>query len=134
MNKITKIAAGLALAAGAMIGLAGCTSAADNASYNLSQDAENFKIEREITFYNGITGEYIQTIQGFCSVEPEGNKLEVTCKEGEDKYTKDFLGLSDNVTWFALQTESADVSLYHRKIFVRPETILPEFELEVGQQ
>jgi hypothetical protein len=122
---------GIALAG---VALAGCSTSADTASYNLSQDAENFKIEREIVFYNGITGDYIQSIQGFCSVEADGGKLEVTCKEGEDKYTKDFLGLSDNVTWFALQTEATDVSLYHRKVFIRPESVLPEFELQVGQQ
>lgn len=130
-----KIHAVVALAAiGTALTLTGCTTPADDASYNLSQDAENFKIEREIVFYNGVTGEYIQTIQGFCSIEDGGGQLEVTCKEGENAYTKDFLGLSDNVTYFALQTEASDVSLYHRKVFIRPETIIPDFEFEVGQQ
>lgn len=114
--------------------LAGCTTAADNASYNLSQEADNFKIEREIVFYNGITGEYIQSIQGFCSITDAGSQLEVVCREGEDAYTKDFLGLSDNVTYFALQTEAKDVSLYHRKIFIRPETVIPDFEFDAGRQ
>lgn len=121
------------IAASAIAALAGCT-AADTASQNLSADADNFKIERSIVFYNGITGEYMLTIEGFCSINDGGDQLEVTCKEGEDKYTKDFLGLSDNVTYFAQQTEASDVSLYHRKIYFRPETVLPDVELDAGKQ
>lgn len=113
--------------------LTGCDQrAADDVSYNLSLDADNFKIERTITFYNGITGEYVMTIEGLCSIVDDGNQLEVTCKEGEDAYTKDFLGLSDNVTYFAQQTENANVDPYHRKIYFRPETILPEIELDIS--
>lgn len=131
-NKIKAAVAGV-VAAGALV-LTGCASSADTASYNLSEDADNFKIERSITFYNGITGEYMMTIEGFCSLTDEGHQLEVVCREGEDAYTKDFLGLSDNVTYFAEQKESADVSLYHRKVYFRPETILPEIELDAGRQ
>lgn len=132
MNKLHAIVP--AVIAASLLALTGCTTPADDASYNLSQEAEAFRIEREIVFYNGVTGEYIQTIQGFCSIEDGGGQLEVTCKEGENAYTKDFLGLSDNVTYFALQTEAKDVSLYHRKVFIRPETILPDFEVDLGKQ
>jgi len=118
----------------AVTALTGCTSDADVASQNLSTDAEQFKIEREVVFYNGITGEIMLTITGFCSIEDAGNQLEVTCKVGDDKYTKDFLGLSDNVTYFAAQTEATDVSVYHRKFIIKPENLLPEFTIETGEQ
>src|SRR5882757_358497 len=78
--------------------LASCSNDAQVASYNLSQAADNFQINRRIVFYNGITGEYLLEIEGLCSQEPEAKKLAVTCKVAEGQYKKHFLGLSDNVT------------------------------------
>jgi ABC-type Fe3+-hydroxamate transport system substrate-binding protein len=127
-----KIAAIILLAA--VLTLTGCTSAAEEASKNLSTAADNFEIERKITFYNGITGEFMLTIEGYCSIDDDGNQLEVTCKVDDNEYTKDFLGLSDNVTYISQQTETADVSLYHRRVLIRPETILPEIEFDTGKQ
>lgn len=110
--------------------LSGCTTA-DTASYNLSKEADYFKINRRIVFYNGINGEYILQIEGFCSLgnqDPSG-ELSVTCKTGEDSYKKHFLGLSDNVTYFAEQIESKDVSANHYKVIFRPSTIIPNLEV-----
>lgn len=110
--------------------LSGCTTA-DTASYNLSKEADYFKINRRIVFYNGINGEYILQIEGFCSLgnqDPTG-ELSVTCKTGEDSYKKHFLGLSDNVTYFAEQIESKDVSANHYKVIFRPSTIIPSLEV-----
>ena len=121
-----------ALTAGVL--LTGCSSDAQTASYNLSKDADQFMIERQVVFYNGITNEVMLTIDGFCSIEDQGTQLEVTCKAGPNEYTKDFLGLSDNVTYFAAQKEATDVSVYHRKFIIKPENLLPEFDLEMGEQ
>jgi hypothetical protein len=124
--------AATALAAATL--MTGCASDAQRASDNLSTEADQFRIQRLVTFYNGITGEIMLTIQGFCSLEDEGHQLEVTCKVAEDAYTKDFLGLSDNVTYFSSQLETADVSVYHRKFIIKPENLLPEFTIETGRQ
>lgn len=114
--------------------LTGCAGESVTVSENLSTDADNFKIERNIIFYNGITNEVMAEMTGFCSITDEGNQLEVTCKEGDNRYTKDFLGLSDNVTYMALQTDAKDVSVYHRKFVIKPEALLPEFEFSAGKQ
>lgn len=130
------LAAGLAAVALVTV-LSGCSTASETASKNLSTAAENFEIERKITFINGITGEFFLTIEGFCSVDPaEGlvDALAVTCKVGPDEYTKDYLKESDNVTWISEQVDGVDVSLYHRRILVRPETVLPELEFDAGKQ
>lgn len=111
----------------------GCTDA-DVASYNLSKDADNFKIERRIVFYNGITGDYMLSIEGRCSLgnnDPSG-QLSVTCKVAEDAYKKHFLGLSDNVTYFVEQTESKDVSVYNYKVVFKPSVIIPDVDLKAG--
>lgn len=62
-----------------------------------------------MVFYNGISGEYILSIEGLCSLgNNDGNKrLSVTCKTGPSAYKKHYLGLSDNVTFFAEQVAAA---------------------------
>lgn len=111
-----------------MVLLAGCSSPADKASYNLSKDADDFKIDRRIVFYNGITGEYILGVTGKCSLgnnDSEG-QLTVTCKDNNGQFVKHFLGLSDNVTYFAEQTDPADVSASRYKVYFTPEELIPD--------
>lgn len=124
-----KIAAPLAIAAG-LTGLAGCSSDADVASRNLSTAADMFEINRRIVFYNGITDAYMLSVEGRCSIEVDNQdkQLEVTCKTGEGKFKKHFLGLSDNVTYFAEQIDGADVSKYHYRVLFKPQSILPDVD------
>jgi hypothetical protein len=110
--------------------LAGCSTDAQVVSRNLSQDAGMFKINRRVVFYNGITDAYILTIEGRCQVE-HGSKLAVTCKVGEDSYKKHYLGLSDNVTYFAEQLDGANVSEYRYKVIFKPTTIIPDVDLSI---
>ncbi|MFE7720230.1 hypothetical protein ACFU44_14450 [Nocardia rhizosphaerihabitans] len=121
------VAAAVALSAGA-IALTGCSSDADVVSKNLSQESDQFKIDRRVVFFNGITDKYLLSIEGKCSIKDENNQLEVTCKTGDDEYKKHFLGLSDNVSYFVEQLESAEVSRYHYKVIFKPETILPDVD------
>lgn len=121
---------GLAVAALA-IGIAGCTNDADVASYNLSQAADKFQVNRRIVFYNGITNDYILTIEGLCSLgnADKPRELTVTCKTGVDTYKKHFLGLSDNVTYFAEQIDDAKVGTYHYRVTFKPSTIVPSIDV-----
>lgn len=125
------------LSFGLLIAGSACTddSKADVASYNLSKAAEQFEIERRIVFFNGITDKYLLTVEGRCSVETSesalGGSLEVTCKIGPEQYKKHFLGLSDNVSFFVEQIDSADVSEYHYRVIFRPETIVPDIEIDI---
>lgn len=111
-------------------GLAGCANDAQVASQNLSTAADNFEINRRVVFYNGITNDYILTIEGLCSLgNSEAKKLTVTCKVGPSAYKKHFLGLSDNVTYFAEQLEPAKASVYHYRVIFKPAVIIPDIEL-----
>lgn len=113
----------------------GCSrSDADVASRNLSTAADQFEIQRRIVFYNGITGDYILTIEGLCSL---GNydtdlRMSVTCKVGPDTYKKHFLGLSDNVTFFAEQLEPAPAGEYRYRVIFKPEALVPDIDLETS--
>ena len=110
-----------------------CDNAATVASKNLSKAADQFEIDRRIVFYNGITGEYILTIEGLGSIAGgRGTQLSVPCKTGPDAYKKHFLGLSDNVTFFAEQLASKDVSVYHYRVIFRPKVIVPDIDFRGG--
>lgn len=112
------------------LGLLGCTSDADVASRNLSKAADQFEVNRRIVFYNGITGGYILTIEGLCSIgnDDKSGRITVTCKDGANSYKKHFLGLSNNVTFFAEQVESDKVSTYHYRVIFKPSVILGDIE------
>lgn len=110
----------------------GCSDA-DVASTNLSTAADNFEIERRIVFYNGITGEYMLTIEGLCSLGNNDSvgQLTVTCKTAPEEYKKHFLGLSDNVTYFVEQVDASAAAPYHYRIIFKPLTILPNIEVKL---
>lgn len=108
--------------------LAGCADDARVASHNLSKAADNFEIPRRIVFYNGITGEYMLTIEGLCSQEPHGDRLAVICKDGNE-YKKHFLGLSDNVTYFSEQMSAAKVSTSRYRVTFKPSVIVPDIDV-----
>jgi len=76
----------------AVLLIAGCTDA-DVASYNLSKAADQFEITRRIVFYNGITGEYMLSIEGLCSLgnDDTTDVRTVTCKTGNESYKKHYL-------------------------------------------
>jgi hypothetical protein len=116
-----------ALAASAL-GLVGCSDA-EVASSNLSKAADNFEINRRIVFYNGITGDYMLTIEGLCSQQHDSKKLSVTCKTGPRDFKKHFLGLSDNVTYFSEQMQPAQANIYHYRVVFKPSVIVPDIDL-----
>jgi hypothetical protein len=106
---------------------AACNSKADTVSSNLSKDADNFSVSRQIVFYNGITGEYVAEVNGRCSLgnHDSAHELSVVCEVSKGKYIKDYLGLSDNVTYFVLQTKPLASDPYHYEINLRPSTVVP---------
>lgn len=121
----------LFVAGAALLTLAACSRPADVASYNLSQAADNFEINRRVVFYNGITDAYILTIEGLCSLGnyDSAGQLSVTCQTGPGQYKKHFLGLSDNVTFFAEQMEPSSAGTYHYRVVFNPSTIIPDIRV-----
>ena len=130
MKKILLIVVAVMVSFGIL--LSGCSDA-DVASRNLSQAADSFEITRRIVFYNGITGEYMLVIEGLCSLgnyDATGAEVSVTCKTGPTSYKKHYLGLSDNVTYFAEQIESSEVDVYRYRVIFKPSVIVPDVDLQ----
>lgn len=119
------------IAATAALALAGCEDDAKIASANISKAADNFEINRRIVFINGITDKYLLSIEGRCAFEVESGakpKVAVTCKTGPSAFKKHTLGLSDNVTFFSEQMESADISVYHYRVTFKPQSLLNDWD------
>jgi len=137
MNKnsfISTVSASMFLAClGLTVSLGGCTSDADMASTNISKAADMFEVNRRIVFYNGITGEYMLTIEGLCSLgnHDSARELSVTCKTGPATYKKHFLGLSNNVTFFAEQMDPVPASVYHYRVIFKPASIIPDVDVRM---
>lgn len=129
MKRVAALMGGASLLT-AVFGITGCSDA-HVVSSNLSKAADNFEINRRVVFYNGITGEYMLSIEGLCSIgsASETKAVTVTCKTGPSDYKKHFLGLSDNVTYFAEQVEPAKASQYQYRVVFKPMAIVPDIEI-----
>ncbi len=96
----------------ALLGVAGCTQA-DKVSENLSQEADNFNVVRQLTVINCLQGDVLQ-MTGKLSIyaDTADNQLEVVVEDENGKYQKHLIGLSDNVTYTVEQKRYEDVSNY----------------------
>ena len=111
---------------------AACTAHdSDVVSENLSTAADQFEILRRVVFYNGITGEYMMTIEGLCALGNDDgpNELTVICKVGPGEFKKHFLGLSDNVTYFVEQLYGENVSASRYRVVFKPSVIVPDIDI-----
>lgn len=108
----------------------GCSDASV-ARANLETAEQNFQVYRRVVFYNGITGEYILTIEGrlAVTVDTDGD-LVVTVKTEDGQYLKHYLGLSDNVTYFSEALAPNSVSDKHYKVVFKPSVIIPTIEVK----
>lgn len=113
-----------------MFSLCSC-SEAERVSYNLSQEADDFNIVRQLTVINCLEGDVLFQMTGKMSITADttDNQLEIIV-EDEGSYKKHFIGLSDNVTYVIEDLNDVDVSAYKYTINYNPKMWLP-VELEV---
>lgn len=110
------------------ISLTACETEADRVSYNLSQQADNFNIVRQLTVINCIEGDVLFQMTGKLSIEADytDNQLEIIV-EDNGNYVKHFVGLSDNVTYVVedLNLGANDVSKYRYTLNFNPNMWIP---------
>lgn len=123
VKKIKTSAAVLA----ATIALSGCTQA-DRVSANLSKEADNFNVIRQLTVINCIEGDVLFQMTGRMAITADmaDNQLEIIVEDG-DTYVKHFVGLSDNVTYVVedLNLGANDVSKYKYTLNFNPDMWVP---------
>ena len=106
--------------------LFGCTEA-ERASYNLSQEADNFNDIRQVTVINCIRGDTLFQMTGKMSITADtaDNQLEVIVQDENGEYKKHFIGLSDNVTYVVEDITAENVSEYHYTLNFNPKMWIP---------
>lgn len=105
----------------------GCTQA-ERVSYNLSKEADNFNVVRQLTVINCIEGDVIFQMTGKLSItaDTSDNQLEITV-EDNGTYVKHFIGLSDNVTYVVedLNLGANEVNKYRYTLNFNPKMWIP---------
>ena len=124
-KKMLGIAAGFILA---LSTLTGCSTEAERVERNLTQEADNFNVVRQLTVMNCIQGDVLFQMTGKMSItaDVEDNQLEIIVEDG-DTYVKHFVGLSDNVTYVIedLNLGKNEVSKYKYTLNFNPNMWLP---------
>lgn len=126
---ITRTAIALATAATTLLLLTACDDPAKVARQNLIQAADNFEINRRITFVNGMTNQSMLVIEGYCSLEIRPNVLEAICKTGPNQYKRHHLGLANTVSYISEQIEAAPASTYRYRVTFNPTVIIPDVRM-----
>lgn len=114
----------------ALFTLTGCNEA-DRVSQNLSQEADNFNVVRQLTVINCIQGDVLFQMTGKMSITSDNadNQLEVIVEDADGSYQKHYVGLSDNVTYTVEQKGSKNVDRYQYTLNYNPKMWIP-VELE----
>ena len=128
MKKLIKVAALVVLTVVLAVVFVGCDQRqADDVSYNLSLQADNFNDVRQITVINCLQGDVLFQMTGKMSIEVDSadNQLEIIVEDEYGEYKKHFIGLSDNVTYVVEDITSGDVSKYRYTLNFNPEMWIP---------
>ena len=111
-----------------LIVFTGCETEAQRVSYNLSQEADNFNIVRQLTVINCIEGDVLFQMTGKMSItaDTSDNQLEIIV-EDNGTYVKHFVGLSDNVTYVVEDLNLGDnaVAKYKYTLNFNPNMWIP---------
>ena len=108
--------------------LTGCETEASRVDYNLTQEADNFNVVRQLTVINCIEGDVLFQMTGKMSItaDVDDNQLEIIV-EDDGTYVKHFVGLSDNVTYVVedLNLGENAVSKYKYTLNFNPNMWIP---------
>ncbi|MDK2941600.1 MAG: hypothetical protein PWP56_1113 [Acetobacterium sp.] len=112
---------------GCLLLVTGCESEAEKVSYNLSQQADNFNVIRQLTVINCIEGDVLFQMTGKMSITADtaDNQLEVIVEDEDGSYKKHFIGLSDNVTYVLEDLGENTVSKYKYTLNYNPKMWIP---------
>ena len=126
---IIAIIAAIALFIWFLFGIGAC-SAMNIVSWEVSREANNFNVVRELTVYNNITGEIIMVAQGRISVvvDAHENQLEIMVANPGEQYEKHLVGLNETTTYIVRDLAGIeDVENFEYRTVINPK-LMAEFE------
>lgn len=102
----------------------GCTEA-DQVSYNVSQEADNFNVIRRLTVLNARTDKPMFELVGAFSFTLESNRIIAIVETGPGEYKKHSVGLTEWTLWVVEDISGAEVDKYRYEVNFLPEQIVP---------
>ena len=91
---------------------------------------------RRIVGINAINGDVLFEVTGYCSYETDSDTIDVICATERDdrkgSVERTTLGKADNVTFVSTQLAGVEVDFFRPRVVFRPETIVPDFDLQTG--
>lgn len=116
------------IAVSAAVGITAC-SEVSRVENNLTKEADNFNVVRQLTVINCLQGDVLFQMTGKMSItaDIDDNQLEIIVENDDGNYTKHFVGLSDNVTYTVedLNLGANDVEKYKYTLNFNPNMWLP---------
>lgn len=104
-------------------------SEASRVESNLTKEADNFNVVRQLTVINCLQGDVLFQMSGKMSITADvsDNQLEIIVENEDGNCTKHFVGLSDNVTYTIedLNLGANDVNKYQYTLNFNPNMWLP---------
>lgn len=109
-----------------VLSLAGCNEA-DKVSANLSVQADNFNVLRQVTVINCIANDVVFQMTGKLSIKADRseNQLEIVVENEDGTYSKHIIGLSNNVTYVLEDIDTNYVDKYRFVINYNPKMWVP---------
>lgn len=106
--------------------MTGC-SQASRVEANLTKEADNFNVLRQVTIINCLQGDVLFQMTGKMSITADiaDNQLELLVENDDGSYAKHFIGLSDNVTYVIEDLDSNFVDKYKFTINYNPKMWIP---------
>lgn len=103
----------------------GCTEA-DQVSYNVSQEADNFNVLRRFAVINTRTDKVEFELIGAFSLDATAYpKISVIVEKDDGEYLKHIIGLNEDTFYIVEDIGGAAVNKYKYEINYIPETIIP---------
>jgi len=104
-----------------MAGIAGCTEV-DKVRHNLSDEADNFNIQRRLSVINNRTDTVVFEMEGTFALDTsERGELEVTCEVAKGVYKRHFIHVSDETIYVMEDISGANSDPYHYELNFLPE-------------
>ena len=108
--------------------IAGCGREANQVSYNISQQADNFNVMRRLTVINTRTDKVLFRMSGRFSVQKEDDgdlAVIVEIDRKKNRYQKHIVDLNDWITYVVEDLNGVEVSRYDYELEFMPQMRIP---------
>lgn len=123
-NKVNKIGLVFLLLVSLVV-FAGCRQS-DKVSYNVSQEADNFNVNRRVAVINTRTDKIEFEVVGRISVDSgDSKKLVILVETAKGVYKKHIINMTNNNMYVLEDLEGAEVNEYKYEVNYMPESIVP---------